>query len=600
MKIPKLDIFKRKHGKEPEQADLRPERDPLALARDDVLDRFRARRRQPVSPLAPGREEHAGLPEPGGADPAKGVGPADEVAAAYVHSEIEETERPGVTGPPAEEKASQDDANRDLLDIFREAKKDAEETSLADQVEEVAISDLLGDLVSLGHELGITPTIRRLEERRAPEVPSADEPANDRPEPQVESQRQAQMPPSPEPRPAGFEPARGRSTEPLLAPGLPADEGPTGADERQTFGGGPAREEPDGDNDAPGRRYVLHVLLVGMALSLAAGLGFRGAAGSQAFVESAYTDSLVLGYLRPPALAETITSDARESGQDPIVLFRPTPAPTPAPTPLVSPSPSPVPQAEYPSFYLYTVESGDSLTSIASEFGVCPDHVLWANPGRTVEDRLMVGDKLMIPGAVGVLHSVREGDTLDRIATRYGVSPQVILAVKGNQLEDASDLKAGSTLLVPGGVPPSALLQDWLASQATSIPSEFGYVWPFYSEVTSYYGEERSGYTHLAIDIGGLGRYGAPVVAAAAGDVVLVSYGDPAYGHYVVIRHHDATRTVYAHLAEIYVRQGQQVQRSQPLGAIGCSGASTGTHLHFEMWKDGAPVDPIPYLPDTP
>ena len=135
------------------------------------------------------------------------------------------------------------------------------------------------------------------------------------------------------------------------------------------------------------------------------------------------------------------------------------------------------------------------------------------------------------------------------------------------------------------------------ARDAYSNPSWAGYIWPFYGPITTYYGEQRPGYVHLAIDIGGLGHYGAAVVAAAAGQVVTVGQLDAGLGNYVIIMHEDGSRTVYGHMSEIYVQEGQQIQQAQPIGALGCTGHSTGTHLHFELWIDGQPVDPLQYLP---
>jgi murein DD-endopeptidase MepM/ murein hydrolase activator NlpD len=133
---------------------------------------------------------------------------------------------------------------------------------------------------------------------------------------------------------------------------------------------------------------------------------------------------------------------------------------------------------------------------------------------------------------------------------------------------------------------------------APAPPASSGYIWPFSGNISSPFGEYRGGNSyHLAIDIDAFGRYGAPVVAAASGTVVLVANLDWGLGTHIVIRHADGSETVYAHLSAVYVSQGQAVGQGAQIGAIGCTGYCTGPHLHFEMWIGGVPVDPLLYLP---
>ena len=129
-------------------------------------------------------------------------------------------------------------------------------------------------------------------------------------------------------------------------------------------------------------------------------------------------------------------------------------------------------------------------------------------------------------------------------------------------------------------------------------PPSIGYVWPFSGSISSYFGEYRGGSSyHTAIDIDAFGRYGAPVVSAATGTVVLAANSGWGLGVYIVVRHADGSETVYAHLSSIYVAQGQAVGQGEQIGAIGCTGYCTGAHLHFELWVGGSVVDPLAYLP---
>src|SRR5262249_17434865 len=86
------------------------------------------------------------------------------------------------------------------------------------------------------------------------------------------------------------------------------------------------------------------------------------------------------------------------------------------------------------------------------------------------------------------------------------------------------------------------------------------------------------------------------VSAAAAGEV---THAGPAgtYSNLVTVRHQNGVETRYAHLSATSVKVGDRVEPGQPIGAVGTTGYSTGPHLHFEVRKDGQPIDPAPLLP---
>lgn len=88
---------------------------------------------------------------------------------------------------------------------------------------------------------------------------------------------------------------------------------------------------------------------------------------------------------------------------------------------------------------------------------------------------------------------------------------------------------------------------------------------------------------------------GSPIYAAASGTVTTVSYNS-ARGNYVVINHSNGLSTLYQHCSAIHVGVGQSVSVGQNIAAVGSTGASTGPHLHFEVWVNGTPVDPRLYL----
>lgn len=101
---------------------------------------------------------------------------------------------------------------------------------------------------------------------------------------------------------------------------------------------------------------------------------------------------------------------------------------------------------------------------------------------------------------------------------------------------------------------------------------------------------------HPGIDIAvGEGNY----VRASGGGVVTEAGEDSIYGKFVRIRHADGYETVYGHASELFVTRDDQVERHQVIGLSGNTGSSTAPHLHFEVWKDGAPIDPRTVV-DTP
>lgn len=121
-------------------------------------------------------------------------------------------------------------------------------------------------------------------------------------------------------------------------------------------------------------------------------------------------------------------------------------------------------------------------------------------------------------------------------------------------------------------------------------------VWPVpgWLELTSDFGSRvhpilQVPKQHTGVDIGA--RDGVEAVAALGGTVMFIE-ALPAYGQIVVIDHGGQLATVYAHLSAVAVREGDQVGSGEPVGRVGATGAVTGPHLHFEVRRDGEPVDP--------
>jgi len=129
-------------------------------------------------------------------------------------------------------------------------------------------------------------------------------------------------------------------------------------------------------------------------------------------------------------------------------------------------------------------------------------------------------------------------------------------------------------------------------ASSSGTPSASGLIWPVSGPVTSPFGM-RWGRMHEGIDIGA--GYGAPIVAAAAGQVLYCGW-ESGYGNLTVIDHGNGLATAYGHQSSIVVSCGQEVAQGQLIGYVGCTGHCFGPHLHFEVRVNGVPVDPLGYL----
>ena len=137
----------------------------------------------------------------------------------------------------------------------------------------------------------------------------------------------------------------------------------------------------------------------------------------------------------------------------------------------------------------------------------------------------------------------------------------------------------------------AALLMPASAAAHTDAGWQLSLHWPAQGTITSPFG--RDGYRwHPGLDIGIL--QSLDVGAAADGVVVLAGFmpGYDGYGAIVAVEHRDGYSTLYAHLARPLVHPGQHVWTGERIGIAGCTGWCTGTHLHFELRRDGIPLDP--------
>jgi murein DD-endopeptidase MepM/ murein hydrolase activator NlpD len=252
----------------------------------------------------------------------------------------------------------------------------------------------------------------------------------------------------------------------------------------------------------------------------------------------------------------------------------------------------------------YTVRSGDTLTGIASHFGITMMTVWWANKLSSKDD-LHVGQKLVIPPVNGLVITVKDGDTLDSLAAIYKIDSTQVVEV--NQLDDPT-LIIGQTLILPDAVgaaiPTPAPTKRPAGSSGGSCgcsgPSTYSggsFTWPVVgggNYISQYYH-----YGHYAIDIAA--DYGTKVRAAAGGRVTFAGWKNNGGGYQIWVSNGSGIYTTYNHLSYVGVNAGQSIAEGQAIGRVGQSGRATGPHLHFEVWigpiwNGGYRVNPLKYF----
>ncbi len=242
----------------------------------------------------------------------------------------------------------------------------------------------------------------------------------------------------------------------------------------------------------------------------------------------------------------------------------------------------------------YTVEKGDTLSTIAEKFGISTETIRWAND--LTSDDITVGDTLKILPVTGIAYKVAKGDSVYSIAKKLDSDPQKIVDFPFNDFANPETftLVEGQILIVPDGVKPQEQStfkrQVYIAQGPISI-SGLGFTWPIHGIVTQF-----AAWYHMALDLAA--SYGTPIVSAQNGVVSSVSVGtwDSGYGTNVWVTN-GSVATHYAHMSGVNVSVGQTVTAgSSVLGWIGMTGRTTGPHVHFEVRKDGSLVNPLPYL----
>jgi lipoprotein NlpD len=232
----------------------------------------------------------------------------------------------------------------------------------------------------------------------------------------------------------------------------------------------------------------------------------------------------------------------------------------------------------------YTVKPGDTLIRIGLENGQSPkDIARWSaleNPNKIEVGQVLrvvppvAGDATVVAVAKPVTSST---------ATTTAIAP-ASSAAAAPAAASSSPAKATST---PAAVSTAPVVAG---GAAAGTDDDLGWIWPAKGAVVADFDEVKN----KGMDIGGAA--GEPVLAAAEGKVVYAGAGLRGYGNLVILKHNNTYLTAYAHNQSLMVKEDQVVKKGQKIAEMGNSDADR-VKLHFEVRRQGKPVDPAKYLP---
>ena len=214
----------------------------------------------------------------------------------------------------------------------------------------------------------------------------------------------------------------------------------------------------------------------------------------------------------------------------------------------------------------YVVRAGDTLFSIAWQHGVDQRDLARWN-GIKNPDLIRVGQRLLLapPGASSTQAGASKASAA--AASTHGGAPAA----------------GSSPAPKPSATKPEPALPNLPPPQ---------WAWPVDGQVVTRFGSHEG----IATGVGIGGRAGDPVRAAAAGRVVYAGSGLVGYGQLVIIKHNETYLTAYGYNSELLVMQGQDVARGQRIASMGL-GPERQPRLHFEIRRNGVPVDPLQFFP---
>ncbi|MCY9696156.1 LysM peptidoglycan-binding domain-containing M23 family metallopeptidase [Paenibacillus alginolyticus] len=256
----------------------------------------------------------------------------------------------------------------------------------------------------------------------------------------------------------------------------------------------------------------------------------------------------------------------------------------------------------------YTVQAGDCVSCISKKLNVSLD-LIYKNNAWIENDFISVGDELDLTELKPMLSVKSVEKRTDTLVIPRGIKYENDPSMRLGQsrvLQEGKDGAKQVTYLITkinGEIieetPDNEILleasADKIIIQGTKIIPGIGtgnFAWPIVSPtLTSEFGK-RWGKLHAGTDAVSSNR---AILASDHGKVVYASTKS-GYGQCIIIDHQNGYRTLYAHLSDIQVKDGQKVEKGEKIGVMGSTGNSTGVHLHFEIQKDGIQQNPLKFL----
>jgi murein DD-endopeptidase MepM/ murein hydrolase activator NlpD len=245
----------------------------------------------------------------------------------------------------------------------------------------------------------------------------------------------------------------------------------------------------------------------------------------------------------------------------------------------------------------YVVKDGDTLWSIANAFDLDINSLFGCNK-LSDSSVLKVGTTIRVPNQDGIMLVVKSGQTLDNLAKEYGIFAEAVLSA--NEMSPGDALIAGREIFLPG-----AKVSAFVESNGTKaavarsrVSASQGFGWPVVGKISSQFGWRKDPVRggrdfHTGLDI--RAPRGRQIVASQGGKVVHSGWMG-GYGKTIVISHPGGVTTLYAHCSSLLVKVGANVRRGQKIALVGSTGRSTGNHVHFEVRKNGTPMNPLKYI----
>jgi LysM repeat protein len=241
----------------------------------------------------------------------------------------------------------------------------------------------------------------------------------------------------------------------------------------------------------------------------------------------------------------------------------------------------------------HSIKHGETLSQISRDYFVTLAAIVSLNQIRQ-PDQIHINQKILIPPvdyAYGLKenfirrYQIKDGDTVNEICRDYGLNNWQIYRL--NPEIENRELVPGRSLFVPGK--PKTLFKNPVSISNRAL--RIGLIRPVRGLISSRFGP-RWGRIHYGIDLAA--PTGQPVQAAAEGEVSFAGWRGT-YGQLIIIKHGGYT-TYYGHLSKILVKSGEYVGQGKTIGLVGSTGHAYGSHLHFEVERSGAKVNPLLYL----